>query len=47
MTDEEIETVIETLDLGNGKPDDLANVDDQFEMLEAGRKAAATDGGCE
>ncbi|WP_187291512.1 hypothetical protein [Haloterrigena turkmenica] len=47
MTNEEIETVIETLGLGDGEPDDLVDVDDQFEVLEAGRKAVATDGGCE
>ncbi|NUB90447.1 hypothetical protein HT576_05285 [Haloterrigena sp. SYSU A121-1] len=37
MTDEEVETVIETLGLGDGEPDKLADVDDQLEMLEAGR----------
>ncbi len=47
VTGEEIETVIETLGLGDSEPDELANVDDQLEVLEAGRKAAATDGGYE
>ncbi|MGQ3723572.1 hypothetical protein [Natrialba aegyptia] len=46
VTDEEIETVREELGLVQ-QSDELAGVDDQFEVLEAGRQAAATDGGSE
>lgn len=44
MTDEEIDTVREELGLDQ-QSDDLANIDDQFEMLEAGRQATVTDRG--
>lgn len=46
MSDEKIESACKELGIESSdqQPDELADVDEQFAALEAGRKATATDG---